>query len=119
MYYRLRRNGEAAALARVVLLRVDANHPDLSADARRLAAVLDARNSSAASGGAAGDPRSRSSASGEWTAVEQAVRQRGVGAVFGHQDARHLVCDGDDDAQEVDDGVRLRAVHCHYVRGAV
>lgn len=76
MYYRLRRNGEAAVMARAVLRRVAVDHPDLSADARRLAAVLDARDrANAAAGSATNDSRARQSNSVEWSAVEQAVRR--------------------------------------------
>lgn len=76
MYYRLRRNGAAADLARAVLQRVAADHAELAADARRLAAVLDARDAAnAAPEGAASHSRARASTSAEWAAVEHAIRQ--------------------------------------------
>ena len=75
VYYRLPNRGEPAALARAALDRVDPEHPDLSADARRLAAILHERSSQVAAAQNNDDIEEFPLTSGEWTRLEQAVRR--------------------------------------------
>ncbi len=75
VYYRLRQDGDAAALARQALARLAAIDSDVRADARRLDTVLAARAREARA--AAGGDSDEVLHPAAWALVEQAIRDAG------------------------------------------
>ena len=76
VYYRVRLDGEGASLARSALAQIDSDNPDFAADARRLAGIMAERTANLetdpAQSALTAEPELTS---GEWSAVEQAMRR--------------------------------------------